>query len=79
VREGYFDERPIAAAVDGLRVLESFNACVEQWCASVPEQWREHCQEEDAQERAQRERERQRKAKETRERNYWAARGMVTA
>jgi len=49
-----------------------------QWCAGVPEMWREHCAEEDAEARAEKARAAQAKAKETRERNYWAARDVQT-
>lgn len=46
--EDAFDGRSIAATVDGLRILESFNAYVESWCEGVPEMWREYVREETA-------------------------------
>lgn len=72
------NERSIADCIDLIRVLESFNAYVESWCKSVPEQWREHCAEEDAQALADKRAAAARKGKETRERKYWEARDVCT-
>jgi hypothetical protein len=44
--EDAFDEKSIAATVDVVLILESFNAYVESWCKGVPEMWREHVREE---------------------------------
>lgn len=44
--EDAFEGRSIAATVDGLMILESFNAYVESWCEGVPEMWRDHMREE---------------------------------
>lgn len=79
IREDYADEMQPAALVDFIRVIESFNRYVGDWCKGVPEMWREHCAEQDAEARAEKARIAAAKAKETRERNYWAFRGMVTA
>jgi len=78
-KEDYAADMAPAALVDLIRIIESFNRHVGAWCASVPEQWREHCASEDAEEKAAKQRTTIRKAKETRERNYWAARDTVTA
>lgn len=59
IRTDYAEGMPIADVVDLIQVLESFNAHVAAWCASVPEQWREHCEEDDRETRAQRKRERE--------------------
>jgi len=79
IREDYADGMNAESLTDFIRVLESFNAYVERWNASIPEQWREHCVTEDAMIAAEKRRAAARKAKETRERNYWACRGLVTA
>lgn len=60
-REGSAREHSYAAAVELVRVLESFNAYVGAWCTSVPEQWAELERERKAEERAERKRERERK------------------
>lgn len=60
-REDYARELSYAAAVELVRVLESFNAYVAAWCKSVPEQWAELERERKAEERAERKRERERK------------------
>lgn len=78
IREDYADEMQPAALVDFIRVIESFNRIVGAWCKHVPEMWREHCAEIDADAKAEKARIAAAKAKETRERNYWAFRGMVT-
>jgi hypothetical protein len=54
IREDYADELPAVAVVDLIRVVESFNATVESWCAGVPEMWREYCAELDSAERDER-------------------------
>ena len=72
------NDRSIADCMDLIRVIESFNAHVERWCRSVPEQWREWCADEDAQALADKRAESARKAKETRERRYWEARDVCT-
>lgn len=46
VDEDYADDLPIADVVDLIHVVESFNRHCADWCASVPEQWREYLQEE---------------------------------
>lgn len=71
-------ELSISACVDLIRIVESFNAYVGAWCKSVPEQWHEHCETEDAEARAAKRAAAQHKARETRERNYWACRDVVT-
>lgn len=72
-------EKSISDCIELIRIVESFNRCVESWCKSVPELWREHCEAEDAEKLAAKRRQAARKAKETRERNYWACRGVMTA
>lgn len=67
------------AVTELIQIIESFNRYIGQWCAGVPEMWREHCAEEDAEIKAVKLRKAARKAKETRERNYWAARDCATA
>lgn len=79
IKDDYAEEMNPAACVDLIGVLESFNRYVGAWCTGVPWMWREHCETEDAEEKAAKVRASVRKAKETRERNYWAARDMVTA
>jgi hypothetical protein len=71
-------DRSIADCIELIRIVESFNAYVESWCASVPEQWRDYCADEDAQALADKRAASARKAKETRERNYWNARDVQT-
>lgn len=71
-------EHSIGDCVELIRVVESFNRYVQQWCAGVPEMWREHCAEEDAQILADKRAAAARKAKETRERRYWEARDVAT-
>lgn len=61
VREASARELSYAAAVELVRVLESFNAYVAAWCKSVPEQWAELERERKAEERAERKRERDKK------------------
>lgn len=78
MREDYADELPTEALTRLIRVLEAFNRYVGQWCAGVPEQWREYCAEEDAEILRQKRKAAARKAKETRERNFWAARDVPT-
>lgn len=72
------DEMSAAACTELIQVIESFNRYVGAWCASVPEMWREYCAEEDQAEHCAKVRASVRKAKETRERNYWAARDCAT-
>ena len=79
VLEDYPEERSIEACVRLIQVLESFNRYVGEWCASVPEQWRECCESEDAEIRSERARRAAATRKENRERAYWAARDVVTA
>ena len=62
-----------------IQIVESFNRYVSNWCASVPEQWREHCAEEDAEIIAAKKCAAAKKGKETRERHYWEARDLATA
>jgi len=73
------DETSIPACADLIRIVESFNAHVRAWCHGVPEMWREHCEYEAAEALAEKRARSARKAAETRERNIWACRGMVTA
>lgn len=77
-REDYADKMAIAECVRLLRIVESFNRYVTSWCDSVPEMWREHCEEEDATELAEKRKRASAKGKETRERNYWHSRDVVT-
>lgn len=79
MNEDYCEDRPIEACIRLIQVIESFNRYVTAWCKSVPEQWREYCAEEDADKAREKRRAAARKAKETRERNYWACRDVVTA
>ena len=76
--EDYADGLNIASCVLLIRILESFNRYVGAWCESVPEQWAECEAERIAEERREEYARRARKAKETRERNLWACRGLVT-
>ena len=78
-KEDYCEDRPIEACVRLIQVIESFNRYVTAWCKSAPKQWREHCAEEDADMAREKRQATARKAKETRERNYWACRDVVTA
>lgn len=48
MREDYADDISIADACDLIRIVESFNAYVDAWCKSVPEQWREEVSNMDA-------------------------------
>lgn len=41
MRESWPEDRTIAEVVEAIRIFESFNAYVESWCKSVPEQWAE--------------------------------------
>lgn len=77
-RVNYCDEMPISDCVRVLRIVESFNRRVRDWCADVPEMWREHCEAEDEAELQAKRAAAARKAKETRERNYWASRDVAT-
>jgi hypothetical protein len=72
------EEHSAAELVELIQILESFNRYVRAWCASVPEQWAELCAEEERERQAEQADKRKRKAKETRERHYWEARGLVT-
>lgn len=45
IKEDAFDDYPIEACVDSLRILESFNRYVESWCEGIPEMWREYLSE----------------------------------
>lgn len=78
IREDYADEMQPAALVEFIRDIESFNRYVLAWCKAVPSMWREHCADVDAEELAEKRATAARKAKETRERNYWACRDVVT-
>ena len=71
-------ELSILGCVDLIRIVESFNAYVAAWCEDVPELWREHCNYEDAENLAAKRKISAQKAHETRERNYWACRDVVT-
>lgn len=53
LKENYFDDSTIADCVDAIQILESFNAYVTSWCASVPEMWREQFEELKAEENAE--------------------------
>ncbi len=66
------------ALVELIQIVESFNHYVSAWCKDVPEEWREHCDYEDTEDRAAKRKAAAKKARETRERNAWACRGMVT-
>lgn len=68
----------VVTLLDLIRIVESFNARVQAWCDDVPEMWREHCAVQDAKALAEKREASARKAKETRERKYWAARGVIT-
>lgn len=78
IREDYADDLNAAQLTEFVRFLESFNCYVGQWCKGVPAMWDEHCADEDANALRQKRADAARKAKETRERNYWAARGVLT-
>lgn len=78
MREDFAAEFSVEELTRFIQVIESFNRHVTNWCAGVPEQWRDYCREQDAEERAAKRAAAARKAKETRERNYWAARGVQT-
>lgn len=41
IRDDYADEIPIRDVVELIRVVESFNAYVDDWCQSVPDMWEE--------------------------------------
>ena len=71
-------DQSIAYCVRLIQIVESFNHYVKAWCDSVPEMWREHCAEEDAQALAAKRAAAARKGKETRERHYWACRDVAT-
>ncbi len=71
-------EHSIAHNMELITVLESFNAHVRAWCASIPEQWRDYCADVDAQALADKRARAARKGKETRERRYWEARDVCT-
>lgn len=66
------------ACTELIQIIESFNRYIGQRCAGVPELWAEHCREEDAADLAAKRAKAARKGKETRERNYWAARDTIT-
>lgn len=72
-------ELSIPACVALIRIVESFNRIVGAWCKGVPELWREHCDYEDSETLAAKRKASAQKARETRERNAWACRGMVTS
>ena len=72
-------EHSIAACVDLIRIVESFNRYVSAWCDSTPEQWRDYCVEQDAEKAYEKKQAAIRKAKETRERQHWACRDVATA
>lgn len=74
----YCVDRPISAAVRLIQVVESFNAYVGAWCDSTPEQWREHCADQDREKAYEKKQAAIRKAKETRERQHWACRDVAT-
>jgi hypothetical protein len=46
IREDYFDDVPIERVCEGIRILESFNRHVADWCASVPEMFADYVAEE---------------------------------
>jgi len=71
-------EMSIPACVNLVRIVESFNAYVQSWCEGVPALWAEHCDNEDTEALAAKHKASAQKARETRERNAWACRGMVT-
>lgn len=78
IRESYCDDLNLADTVRLILVVESFNRYVNDWCNSVPEQWREVEAERIREEKAERRAAIAAKAKETRERHYWEARGVIT-
>lgn len=78
IRKDYANDMNAEQLTDFVRVLESFNQYVGAWCAGVPEMWREHCADEDREALREKRAAAARKAKETRERNFWNARGLVT-
>lgn len=41
LRKDYFEDRPIREVTQAIRVLESFNQHVADWCQSVPDMFRE--------------------------------------
>ena len=67
IREDYADDIPIGSAVDLIRIVESFNRCVSDWCRDVPEMWAEE----------QKDRAAEREAEET-ERRECEARDIMT-
>lgn len=79
INEEYADELSATACVELIRVVESFNRVVSDWCNGVPEMWKEHCQDEDRQIAYEKKQASIKKGKETKERNYWAFRDCVTA
>lgn len=72
------EDHSIAECIELIQIVEAFNKYVTGWCASLPEQWREYCAEEDAEALRQKRAAAARKGKETRERRYWAARDVIT-
>lgn len=71
-------EHNTAYLVDLIQIVESFNAHVQAWCKGVPDEWKYHCEQEDAEALALRRQRAAAKGRETKERNYWAARDVIT-
>lgn len=42
IREDYADEMNMESTMELIRIVESFNRAVSQWCKAVPEMWKEH-------------------------------------
>lgn len=78
IREDAHEDMPIRDVVRLVQVLESFNRYVNDWCNSVPEQWREYIEEERAQERAEKLAAWRKALKEARERRHWERRDVPT-
>lgn len=78
IREDAATECSIADCIELIRIVESFNRYVTAWCAYVPRMWDEYCADADAEALAEKRAAAARKAKETRERNYWACRDVMT-
>lgn len=78
VNEDYCDDMPIEKVVELIRIVESFNRYVEDWCKSIPQQWKDYCAEERFNRRYEQARARNAARIEKAEREYWAARDVVT-
>lgn len=52
--EDFADKHSIAACMEFIRRIESFNRYVAQWCVGVPEMWADHWREQQREERRER-------------------------